>query len=125
MKKAKPTKTKKAAAPAETLPTPTLSAITCPACRNVIQIEATALIDDECAFTCGETIQKDRGCNDCEDTYDKTIREIKFTPTSITVSLDENASIEQLADAYRFVFALRDMVYGSDDEAVVVNVCMD
>jgi hypothetical protein len=73
-----------------------------------------------------EAMEEDTCCCDCSECDDNpTIRGIELTPVSITITMDANASVERLAEAYRFVFALRDMVYGTDDDSLQINVVME
>jgi hypothetical protein len=138
MKKTK-TPAKAKVAPARPTPTPippkAYTTAVCPACGAKLNLssETTAFaeIDDEDLFKAilqkveqGE-VEGDICCCDCCEDDNPTIRGIELTPASITITMGANASVERLAEAYRFVFALRDMVYGTDEGSLQINVVME
>ena len=135
MKKTKtPTNAKvKSARPTPTPPKSYTTAV-CPACGAELSLSSEAstatAIDDENTLKAilqkieHDEMEDDTCCGSCEGCDAPTIRGIELTPTSITVALDSSASIESLAEAYRFVFALRDMVYGTDG-SLQINIVME
>ena len=139
MKKTKtPAKAKvKPSRPNQSLAQPTVcTQVHCPACGAKLslssEVSATAEVDDEAFLKAilqkieQEEMENDVCCCDCNECDDNpTIRGIELTPVSITITMDANASVERLAEAYRFVFALRDMVYGTDDDSLQINVVME
>ena len=138
MKKTKtPAKAKvKSSRPTQEPAQPTIcTQVHCPACGAKLNLssEVTATAEvDEALFKAilqkieQEETEDDICCCDCSECDDNpTIRGIELTPTSITITMDANASVERLAEAYRFVFALRDMVYGTDVDSLQINVVME
>ena len=139
MKKTKtPAKAKvKSSRPTQEPAQPTIcTQVHCPACGAKLnlssEVPAAAEIDDENILKAilqkieQDEMEDDICCCDCSECDDNpTIRGIELTPASITITMDANASVERLAEAYRFVFALRDMVYGTDDGSLQINVVME